>query len=54
MPQLKPIGAIEKRLWAVMGAQLPDAVCASNEYFLPHTGLVYLYPAWGRSTRQAL
>jgi type I restriction enzyme M protein len=54
MSQLKHIGAIEKRLWAVVATQLADTVCASNEYFLPLTGLVYLRPAHSRSTRQAL
>ena len=42
MPQLEHIEAIEKRLWTAADTLRANSNYASNEYFLPAMGLVFL------------
>jgi len=42
MPQLEHIEAIEKRLWSAADNLRANSNYASNEYFLPVMGLVFL------------
>jgi type I restriction enzyme M protein len=46
MPQLEHIEAIEKRLWAAAVTLRANSNYASNEYFLPVMGLVFLRHAY--------
>ena len=48
MPQLEHIEAIEKRLWSAADTLRANSNYASNEYFLPVMGLVFLRHAYGR------
>ena len=48
MPQLEQIAAIEKRLWKAADALRANSNYASNEYFLPGMGLVFLRHACSR------
>ena len=48
MPQLEQIEAIEKRLWKAADTLRANSNCASNEYFLPVMGLVFLRHAYSR------
>ncbi len=48
MPQLEHIEAIEKRLWKVADTLRANSNHASNEYFLPVMGLVFLRHAYSR------
>ena len=48
MPQLEHIEAIEKRLWNAADTLLANSNYASNEYFLPVMGLVFLLHAYSR------
>lgn len=48
MPQLEHIEAIEKRLWSAADTLRANSNCASNEYFLPVMGLVFLRHAYSR------
>ena len=48
MPQLEHIEAIEKRLWAAADTLRANSNYASNEYFLPVMGLVFLRHAYSR------
>ena len=48
MPQLKHIEAIEKRLWTAADTMRANSNYASNEYFLPVMGLVFLRHAYSR------
>ncbi len=50
MPQLEHIEAIEKRLWNAADTLRANSNYASNEYFLPVMGLVFLRHAY-RSMR---
>ena len=42
MAQLENIEAIEKRLWKSAGTLRANSELASNEYFLPVMGLIFL------------
>ena len=42
MPQLEQIEAIEKRLWKAADTLRANSNYASNEYFMPVMGLVFL------------
>ena len=44
MPQLEHIEAIEKRLWGAADTLRANSNYASNEYFLPVMGLIFLRP----------
>jgi type I restriction enzyme M protein len=46
--QLEQIGDIEKRLWAGADTLRANSNFASNEYFLPVMGLIFLRHAYGR------
>ena len=46
MPQLEHIEAIEKRLWSAADNLRANSSYASNEYFLPVMGLVFLRHAY--------
>ena len=46
--QLEQIGAIEKRLWAGADTLRANSNFASNEYFLPVMGLIFLRHAYSR------
>ncbi len=46
MTQLEYIEAIEKRLWGVVDTMRANSNYASNEYFLPVMGLVFLRHAY--------
>ena len=46
MPQLEHIEAIEKRLWSAADNLRANSNYASNEYFLPVMGLVFLRHAY--------
>src|SRR5262249_35522929 len=46
--QLEQIGAIEKRLWASADTLRANSNFASNEYFLPVMGLIFLRHAYSR------
>ena len=48
MAQLKHIGAIERRLWSAADTLRANSGLASNEYFLPVMGLVFLRHAYSR------
>ncbi len=48
MPQLEHIEAIEKRLWIAADTLRANSNYASNEYFLPVMGLVFLRHAYSR------
>ena len=48
MPQLEHIEAIEKRLWSAADTLRANSNYASNEYFLPVMGLVFLHHAYSR------
>ena len=48
MPQLEHIEAIEKRLWGAADTLRANSTYASNEYFLPVMGLVFLRYAYSR------
>jgi type I restriction enzyme M protein len=48
MPQLEHIEAIEKRLWTAADTLRANSNYASNEYFLPVMGLVFLRHAHSR------
>src|SRR5258708_32124823 len=46
--QLESIGEIEKRLWAGADTLRANSNFASNEYFLPVMGLIFLRHAYSR------
>src|SRR5271157_4605499 len=46
--QLEQIGEIEKRLWAGADTLRANSNFASNEYFLPVMGLIFLRHAYSR------
>lgn len=48
MPQLEHIEVIEKRLWGAADNLRANSTYASNEYFLPVMGLVFLRYAYSR------
>jgi type I restriction enzyme M protein len=48
MAQLEHIEAIEKRLWSAADTLRASSSYASNEYFLPVMGLVFLRHAYSR------
>lgn len=48
MSQLEHIEAIEKRLWSAADNLRANSNYASNEYFLPVMGLVFLRHAYSR------
>ena len=48
MPQLEHIEAIEKRLWGAADTLRANSNYASNEYFLPVMGLVFLRHGYSR------
>ena len=48
MAQLEHIEAIEKRLWGAADTLRSNSNYASNEYFLPVMGLVFLRHAYSR------
>jgi type I restriction enzyme M protein len=48
MPQLENIEAIEKRLWSAADTLRANSNYASNEYFLPVMGLIFLRHAYSR------
>lgn len=48
MAQLEHIGAIEKRLWTAADTLRANSNYASNEYFLPVMGLIFLRHAYSR------
>ena len=48
MPQLEHIDAIEPRLWSAADTLRANSKYASNEYFLPVMGLVFLRHAYSR------
>ena len=48
MAQLEHIEAIEKRLWSAADTQRANSTFASNEFFLPVMGLVFLRHAYSR------
>lgn len=48
MPQLENIEAIEKRLWNAADTLRANSNCASNEYFMPVKGLIFLRHAYSR------
>ncbi len=48
MVQLEHIEAIEKRLWSAADTLRANSNYASNEYFLPVMGLVFLRHAYSR------
>jgi type I restriction enzyme M protein len=48
MPQLEQIEAIEKRLWKAADTLRANSHYASNEYFLPVMGLIFLRHAYSR------
>jgi type I restriction enzyme M protein len=48
MPQLDEIEAIEKRLWKAADTLRANSNYASNEYFLPVMGLIFLRHAYSR------
>src|SRR4030066_780549 len=48
MPQLENIEAIEKRLWSAADTLRANSNYASNEYFMPVMGLVFLRYAYSR------
>ena len=48
MPQLEHLEAIERRLWSAADTLRANSNYASNEYFLPVMGLVFLRHAYSR------
>ena len=48
MPQLEHIEAIERRLWSTADTLRANSNYASNEYFLPVMGLIFLRHAYSR------
>ncbi len=48
MPQVEHINAIEKRLWTAADTLRANSNYASNEYFLPVMGLIFLRHAYNR------
>src|SRR5690554_8086406 len=48
MAQLENIEAIEKRLWKAADTLRSNSELASNEYFLPVMGLIFLRHAYSR------
>lgn len=48
MSQIEHIDAIEKRLWTAADTLRANSEYASNEYFLPVMGLVFLRHAYRR------
>lgn len=48
MPQLENIEAIEKRLWSAADNLRANSNYASNEYFMPVMGLIFLRHAYSR------
>jgi len=48
MQQLQHIEAIEKRLWKAADTLRSNSELASNEYFLPVMGLIFLRHAYSR------
>ena len=48
MPQLEHIEAIERRLWSAADTLRANSKHASNDYFLPVMGLVFLRHAYSR------
>ncbi|MCP4376835.1 MAG: N-6 DNA methylase, partial [bacterium] len=48
MPQLEQIEAIEKRLWSSADTLRANSNYASNEYFMPVMGLIFLRHAYSR------
>lgn len=48
MSQLENIEAIEKRLWSAADTLRANSNYASNEYFMPVIGLVFLRHAYSR------
>ncbi len=48
MVQLEHIEAIEKRLWSAADTLRANSSYASNEYFLPVMGLIFLRHAYSR------
>src|SRR5690554_1753267 len=48
MPQLEHIEAIEKRLWEAADNLRANSGYASNEYFIPVMGLIFLRHAYSR------
>ena len=46
MPQLENIEAIEKRLWSAADTLRSNSNYASNEYFMPVMGLIFLRHAY--------
>lgn len=48
MPQLENIEAIEKRLWNAADTLRSSSNYASNEYFIPVMGLIFLRHAYSR------
>lgn len=48
MAQLENIEAIEKRLWKSADTLRANSELASNEYFLPVMGLIFLRHAYSR------
>lgn len=48
MTQLENIGAIEKRLWGAADTLRSNSNYASNEYFMPVMGLIFLRHAYSR------
>jgi len=48
MPQLEHIETIEKRLWSSADNLRANSNYASNEYFLPVMGLIFLRHAYSR------
>src|SRR4030042_6254281 len=48
MPQLENIEAIEKRLWSAADTLRANSNYASNEYFMPVMGLVFVRHAYSR------
>ena len=50
MPQLENIEAIERRLWNAADTLRANSNYASNEYFLPVMGLIFLRHAYRLAT----
>lgn len=48
MPQLENIEAIERRLWNAADTLRANSNYASNEYFMPVMGLIFLRHAYSR------
>jgi len=51
MAQLENIEAIEARLWRAVDLLWSGSELASNEYFMPIMGLIFLRPAWPSSRK---